>query len=281
MLRSLLFVPGDNERKLAKAREVKTDALVIDWEDAVAAGAKAAARRRTVEAMRASPPREHVLLIRVHTVGSEDFREDCKALEVCRPDGLMLSKCRSAADVHELARFLSGPDPESACAICPLIETAGGLLHAHAIAGSSERVFALGFGAEDFSAEIGLRRSEDEVELLYARSALVTAARAAGCDAFDSPCVMLGDEAKLAAAAARARNLGFAGKMAIHPEQVPILNAAFSPTEDELAWARRALESNPEGVGRVGGQMVDEAVLRQARRILRLQPGALNRNVAS
>jgi citrate lyase subunit beta / citryl-CoA lyase len=282
MLRSLLFVPADSERKLAKAKEVRADALVLDLEDAVAPAAKAAARRRMAEALQTGMRRDCVMLVRVSGVGSETFRDDCEALGACLPDGIMLSKCRSAADVLELAQFLSNPDPEGACAICPLIETAGGLLNAYGIACSSERVFALGFGAEDFSAEIGVRRTEDEVELLYARSALVIAARAAGCEVFDSPCITLNDEKRLASAAARARNLGFSGKIAIHPEQVPVLNAAFSPTEAELAWARRTLESSSEGgVGRIGSQMVDEAVLRQARRILRSQSGPVRRDVAS
>jgi len=281
MLRSLLFVPADSQRKLAKARETEADALVLDWEDSVGDGEKAAARRRTVEALGAGSPRGQVMLVRVNRAGSDAFREDCQALSARLPDGIMLSKC-SAADVHELAQFLCNRDPESTCGICPLIETASGLLNGRAIAGSSERVFALGLGAEDLSAELGLRRTEEEIELLYARSALVAAARAAGCEVFDSPCVTLNDEKKIAAAAARARNLGFSGMMAIHPEQISVLNAAFSPNEDELDWARRTLEASSNGgVSRIGNRMVDEAIVRQARRILRLQAGSVKRDVAS
>jgi citrate lyase beta subunit len=282
MLRSLLFVPADSERKLAKAKALPADALVLDWEDGVGTSNKPAARRHAIAALQAPERFEQLLIIRVNRAGSDSFREDCEALLVCLPDALMLSKCGSVSDLNELMQFLNIRDPEGACPICPFIESPGGLLNAHAIAVGSERVFALAFGAEDFSAELGLRRTEDEIELLYARSALVTAARAAGREAFDSPCLTLGDETKLAQSAARARNLGFSGKLAIHPEQVPVLNTAFSPTAEEVDWARRVLEAGSGGgAHRSEGQMVDEAVLRQARRILRPHTKWLNRHATS
>ena len=146
------------------------------------------------------------------------------------------------------------------------------LLNAFSIATASPRVAALLFGAEDFSAEMGILPSAGEIELLHARSSLVTQARAAGRDALDSPCLEFRDLRRIAAAARRARNLGFTGQMAIHPSQVKILNEIFSPSQLEFEKARAiiAAASPDAGVFSVEGSMVDEAVLKRARRVLRL-----------
>jgi len=277
ILRSLLFVPADSESKLAKAREIPADALVLDWEDSVPPESRPAARKRTAEILRERKQSTQEILIRFSGVGTQSFQADCDAVANELPDGLMLSKCCSAEDVLGLAEFLKDRDPLGRCVIYPLIESPAGLLNAFAIAKSSERVAGLAFGAEDFSAETGLCRTGDEIELLYARSALVTAGRAAGREVYDSPFIEFQDQEKLRASARRARNLGFTGKLAIHPSQVAVLNVMFSPIEAEVERARRLLEAFSAangGVVALEGQMVDEAVLRQARRILKLAAGS-------
>ncbi|MGH9427631.1 MAG: HpcH/HpaI aldolase/citrate lyase family protein [Terriglobia bacterium] len=277
VLRSLLFVPADNESKLVKARQIPADALVLDWEDSVAPESRPSARKRTAEVLKERQQFPQVILIRVSGVGTQSFQADCDVLANELPDGLMLSKCCSAEDVLRLAEFLKDRDPQGRCGIYPLIESPAGLLNAFAITTSSDRVAGLAFGAEDFSAETGLYRTADEIELLYARSMLVTAGRAAGREVYDSPCIEFQDLEKLRGSARRARNLGFTGKMAIHPSQVAVLNATFSPTEAEVERARSLLEgfsSQNAGVVVLEGQMVDEAVLRQARRVLSIAAGS-------
>lgn len=279
ILRSLIFVPADSESKLAKVRGIPADAVVFDWEDSVLPESRPAARKWTAEILRERKQFPQVILIRFSGAGTQSFQADCDALADELPDGLMLSKCCSAEDVLRLAEFLKDRDPVGRCVIYPLIESPAGLLNAFAIAKSSERVAGLAFGAEDFSAETGLYRTGEEIELLYARSALVTAGRAAGREVYDSPCIEFQDQEKLRSSARRARNLGFTGKLAIHPSQVAVLNAIFSPTEAEAQRARRLLKAfsaGQAGVVALEGQMVDEAVLRQARRILKLAPESLD-----
>jgi citrate lyase subunit beta/citryl-CoA lyase len=272
-LRSLLFVPGDNPSKLTKARGIPADALVLDWEDSVFPRDKSKARALTVEFLQRRAGLATAILVRVNPTASDCFEEDALALAARMPDGVVLSKCRSAEEVRLLEQRLKKTDPTSTCLMFPMVESAEGLLNAHAIAKSSARIGGVLFGAEDFSADVGIRTTAEESELLYARSALVTACRAAGCDPVDSPCLEFRDGRQVRAAAERARNFGFAGKLAIHPAQVPTLNEVFSPSEPEIEEARRILAvyaSSATGAARVAGRMVDEAVARQARRILRL-----------
>lgn len=269
-IRSLLFVPGNSQSKMATACRIRADVLILDWEDAVLPADKASARRKTVEFLR-QRSEGPLGFVRFNPAGTPAFEEDVKSLAEFIPAGIVLSKCQSAADVRQLAHALDRMDATSQCAICPLVESPKGLMDAMAIAAASPRVGSLAFGAEDFSAEMEIRRTEGEPELLYARSALVTACRAAGREAIDSPCLEFRDLARLETSAQRARNLGFSAKLAIHPDQIEAINRAFTPAPEEVARARVILDafsSAGTGVITVEGHMVDEAVLKRARRIL-------------
>lgn len=273
LLRSLLFVPGDNESKLRKAAGVPADALVIDWEDAVLPEQKPHARERTLHALSERSAYPQTVLVRLNAVETDEFEADCQALANCVPDGLMIPKCSSPDHADKIAAFLERTDPEGRCSIYALIESAAGVVRAPEIANCSPRVAALAFGAEDFSAQMGIHRSENDIELLYARSAVVTAARAGAREAYESPCLDFRNLDRVRDGAHRARNLGFSGQLAIHPGQVPILNEVFSPTEGEIAEAQRILDTFAKqgtGVMAVEGKVVDEPVLRRARRILQL-----------
>jgi citrate lyase subunit beta/citryl-CoA lyase len=273
ILRSLLFVPADSEAKIAKAREIPADALIFDWEDSVLPEMKHLARKRTSEALIARQRFSQAVVIRFNAVGSEQFPTDCHALADTLPDGIMLSKCSSAGDVVELVQALTNKDPAGQCVIYPLIESPRGLFNALEIAHSSDRIAGLAFGAEDFSAAMNIQRTSDQMELLYARSVVVAAARAAGREGYDSPCVDFTDRDKLVVSAQRARNLGFTGQMAIHPSQVDLLNDVFSPTVAEIESARHLIERFSvarTGAVSIEGKMVDEAVLRRARQLLEL-----------
>ncbi|MBI3668060.1 MAG: CoA ester lyase [Acidobacteria bacterium] len=264
ILRSLLFVPAANARKVEKARQWQADAVILDWEDAVLPEDKPLARMLTRELLLGRGEAGPKILVRLNPVSSDWFADDLAALESLRPDGALLSKCRSPEEVERTAKALD-------CGLCPLIESPLGLQNAFSIATASPLVEALAFGAEDFCAETGIRRSDGEPELLYARSAIVTACRAAGREVYDSPCLELEDLEAVRVSAERSRNLGFSGKLAIHPKHVPVIDGVFSPTDEEVREAQLLLEAfaaSPSGALRWKGRMVDEAILRQARRIL-------------
>lgn len=271
-LRTLLFVPGDSRGKLDKSQRSQADALILDWEDAVAPQKKAEARLLTLEFLRRRATLPQMIILRLNPVFSSAFQEDCAILDQCNVDGIMLSKCRTADDVCRLEEVLKTVAALDNCRVYPLLESPDALLNAFSIAMVSPRVAALAFGAEDFAAEMGIVRTADEIELLYARSSLVAQARAAGRDALDSPCLEFREPRRLAASARRARNLGFTGKLAIHPSQVRTLNKIFSPSERELKAARDivAAASANTGAFSIDGSMVDEAVLKRARRVLQI-----------
>jgi citrate lyase subunit beta/citryl-CoA lyase len=274
VMRSLLFVPADSEPKLTKAKQIAADALILDWEDAVLPENKASARRLSRDFLLGRTSSKPSVLIRCNPVGSRSFAEDCIALDAILPDGILLSKCQSAAEVLQLDEVLNKRDSASQVRVYPLVESPLGLLNAFAIVTCTTRVAGLGFGAEDFSAEMRISRTPGEIELLYARSALVTACHAAGRDAIDSPCLEWKDPDRLRAHVQAARNLGFTGKLAIHPAQVPVVNDVFSPSPSEVERARRmvdAFSASGSAVLAWDGTMVDEAVVRRARQILEWQ----------
>jgi len=270
-MRSHLFVPGNDERKLLKSSKIAVDALIVDWEDSVLSEHKAFARNLTKSLLRQGGLIKPFTLIRLNSVSTPDFEADCDALRGIIVGGVLLSKCDSATDIQALDNVLDRNFPERQVQIYALIESAAGIVNASAIAASSRRLKGLAFGAEDFCADTGISRTPGEIELLYARSVLVTTSRAFRLQAIDSPCMNVKDEAKLKFEAQAARNLGFTGKLAIHPSQVPILNEIFTPNRQEIERARKIVEAfsaSGSGVITHEGSVVDEAVVRGARQIL-------------
>ncbi|MGH9648225.1 MAG: HpcH/HpaI aldolase/citrate lyase family protein [Bryobacteraceae bacterium] len=268
-LRTWLFVPGDDEKKMTRCLHVQADTLVLDWEDSVLPTRKESARKHTL-GMSSAFGGDRLLFIRINRIRSPWFEGDMSALAVAKPGGIVLPKCESAADVREVVQFLERI-PEWDCRVCPLIESPRGLLEAVNIASASERVIALAFGAEDFCVATGIRRTAGEQELLFARSALVVTAKARGLAAIDSPTIVLDDLEKLREDARRALHLGFTGKLVIHPKHLPIVADAFTPNAEEVQEAQELLNRasiEPAGVFRWRGRMVDEPLLEQARRIV-------------
>ena len=268
-LRTWLFVPGDDARKLARCRNFPADTLVLDWEDSVLPNDKESARRRTSETSAAFSG-DLLFFVRINGIHSPWFKDDINALAVAKPGGIVLPKCESAADVREVIQFLERV-PGWDCRVCPIIESPAGLLEAANIASASERVIALAFGAEDFCAATEIRRTAGEQELLFARSALVVAAKARGLAAIDSPTLVLDDLEKLREDALRSLHMGFTGKLVIHPKHLPIVADAFTPNAEEVQEAQELLNRasiEPAGVFRWRGRMVDEPLLEQARRIV-------------
>ena len=279
-LRSPLFAPGDSERKAARAIASDADCVILDLEDSVANAAKDGARATTATIVRATEGR--AIVVRVNPRGTPWHLADLAAIVPTGPTALMLPKCAGAADLIVLDHHLEAL--ETACGrpaggigvIAIATETAASVLALPTLAGGAPRLLALCFGAEDLSADLGIdpRRADGSYlrPIAAARAALLIAAAAAGVPALDTPHVDPRDPAGLAREAAAAAADGFAGKLVIHPDQIGPVNAAFSPSIERIAWARRVLDgfaANPgAGVFALDGKMIDRPHLRLAERIL-------------
>ena len=264
-------MPAVRPDRYPKALATGADAVCLDLEDGVAFGAKETAREQAFALLAGREPTPAEVSLRINDVKTELGRTDLAALIEAgvRPDALMLPKVAGADEIEEVEAALS-----RAGAPLPLIvqlETAAGVLAADGIAAASSNVSAVFFGAIDLSADLG---SAVEWEaLLYARSRVVLAAGAAGVSALDTPFMDVPAVAALAEESRRVRRLGFAGKAAIHPSQVPVIQGAFSPSDEELAWARKivaAYERQQGGVLLVDGKLIERPVVRSAQRSLQI-----------
>lgn len=266
--RTVLFSPGDRPEMCRKAPASGADTVVFDLEDAVAPPRKAEARTAVRDVL-GDPAFDPDCEVAVR-VG--DAAADLDALSPdARLDALVVPKVGSLADVVEVRDVLA--DRDRSLPLFALVETATGVLNAAAVA-SADAVDALVFGAEDFAASIGATRTEEGTEVLYARQRVLVAARAAGVDAIDTLVTDYEDDEALRDDTATTVRLGYDGKLAIHPRQVAIINEAFTPDADRVAWARRVLaarddaEAAGRGVFSVDGEMIDAPLVAQAERVL-------------
>ena len=268
--RSWLFVPADSEKKIAKALDCDADALIFDLEDSVAPARKAAAR----DILKGLPKRSGgpVWWVRVNPLTSEFHKDDLEVLGVADVHGIVLPKAESGADVTQLAHR-TGNIPIHAI----VTETAASLFGLLSYRSPNSTLTAMSWGAEDLSAALGASSKFDETGALtfpyqLARTLCLAGAAAAGVQPVDGIQADYRDLAALQREAAAARRDGFTGKLAIHPDQVPVINAAFSPSPEELAEARAivdAFNKAPEaGVLSVAGRMVDRPHLVQAQSII-------------
>lgn len=267
--RSILFTCGLQPHRFAKARHSGADICLVDCEDSVPPHGKARARTAAAEFFVPARERSAPLAVRINAVTDPDGLADLLAVRSWPhpPDLVMVPKVESPRDL-EIVRAVLGPK-QSDIAVMAIVETARGVLNAPAIA-RSPGLTALVFGSADYSMSINSTMAWEP--LLAARTQLVQAARAAGIDAVDTPLFDIGDTAGLAAESRRVRDLGFSGKAAIHPSQIPIINEAFSPGADVLERARRIVagaEANDENICVVDGMMVGAPIIEAARRTLR------------
>ena len=268
--RSWLFVPADSEKKIAKALDSDADAIIFDLEDSVAPANKAAAR----DILKRLPQRSErpQLWVRVNPIGSEFHRDDLHLMGVADIHGIVLPKAESGADVVELAHR-TGSIPIHAI----VTETAASLFNLLSYRDPRSPLAAMSWGAEDLSAALGATSKYDadgSLSFTYrlARSLCLAGAVAAGVQPVDGVFADFRDDDGLKAETEAARREGFTGKLAIHPAQVPVINAAFTPAADEVRHAEAivaAFEAHPDaGVLSVDGRMVDRPHLVQARRVL-------------
>ena len=283
----LLFVPGDDARKLAKAPLSGADALVFDLEDAVALDRKLEARGLTVEHLAGGGSAQQSRWVRVNGLATGLTLQDLVAVMPVGPNGIVLPKCTGPTDVETLSQWLEafeaafGLEPKSTGIIGIATETASGVLGLSGFAGyRSERLKGLMWGAEDLSADIGGSARGDDGAYLsvprLARDLCLLAANASGVLAIDAVNINFANKEALAQEAQEAARAGFGAKAAIHPSQVPTINLAFQPTERDITWARRVVAalSAGAGVAVVDGAMVDKAHLRRAQRIVDLVSAA-------
>jgi citrate lyase subunit beta / citryl-CoA lyase len=269
--RSMLFMPASRADMIAKIPRLAPDVAVADLEDAVAPGEKAAARRTAAEAIGAlDPGAPSTVLVRVNPVGSPWFAEDVAAAAASGAAGIVVPKLATPQHRHEIQQALARNSWPGALVVAG-IETALGVADARSLLASG--LSGAYFGAEDYIADIGGRRSPGGEEVLYARSAVCLAAHLAGIPAVDQAVVGLSDDEHFLADARRGQNLGYQGKICIHPRQVELAHQAFTPTPDELAQARAVIAAGAAGVGVVDGHMVDEVHVRMARATLARSPG--------
>ena len=283
-LRSPLFAPGDSARKAEKALASSADAVILDLEDSVAAPAKDAARLATAALLRdlAGPARRPGIIVRNNPPGTPWYLSDLAAIVAGAPDAVMLPKCSGPDDLlaldHHLEILEAAAGLKLGCVgVLPIVtETAASVLGLCGMAGGAHRVLAFCFGAEDLSADLGIAPRHDDASypapIAHARAAVLIAAAAAGLPALDTPWPDPRDPAGLAAEAATAARDGFTGKLCIHPDQIAAVNAAFTPSLERLAWARRVRDgfaANPQaGVFALDGKMIDRPHLRLAERLL-------------
>lgn len=280
-LRTVLFVPGNDRRKLDKAFGLAASAVVLDLEDAVASSEKVAARAIVRESVLALPDDAMPVGVRINSLesGLADADLDALAEALPRISLIALPMVESADDVRHVASRLDELERSTggAVSLLAITETARGILAAREIAASSPRLRTLLFGPADLARELGVELTADGFEHLHARSAVVLAARAAGKEGpIDGPYLNLADDDGCALSASWSRRLGFQGKLVLHPRQLPIVTAAFAPSERELAWARevdRAFrEAEAAGVSSIqlaDGTFVDYPVAERARDLLR------------
>ena len=265
-VRSLMFVPGDRADMIAKLPRFSPDTAVVDLEDAVAADQKDAGREVAARAVdELGGGGATTMLVRVNPPGTAQFSDDVAAAAACAADGIVVPKLGSLDQLTQVHAELAAHDWQSAVLVGG-IENALGVADARlVVAGGLSAVY---FGAEDYVADIGGRRTDAGHEVLYARSQVVLAAHLAGIPAVDQAVVGIGDDEQFSRDAHDGVALGYQGKICLHPRQVELAHLAFTPTADEVTHAHAVVAAAEKGVGVVDGQMVDDVHLRMALGVL-------------
>jgi citrate lyase subunit beta/citryl-CoA lyase len=281
MLRSFLFVPADSEKKLAKARGSAADALILDLEDSVAAENRPMSRAMIRDFLTEKHPQS--IWVRINPLGSDDFIRDVEAMVASQPAGFVIPKpdgphVLNVIDAHILTRESLAELPVGGIKLMPVAtETPTAVLSLGDYRSPRPRLAALTWGAEDLSAALGgadNRDGQGEFLLTFqiVRTLCLIAAKAAGVEAIETLHANFRDTAGLERAARAAQREGFGGMLAIHPDQVEIINAAFTPSAADVEHARKVVAAFESGAGvaSLDGKMLDQPHLKQARHVLAL-----------
>lgn len=288
--RTVLFAPGDDQKKTGQVFTAGADAIVLDLEDAVTPERKNIAREIVREALpKPSPPVPS--FIRVNPVSSPYILKDLEMVVHLPVAGIMLAKAESGEEVRRVDWLLNLLEQDrkitpGRLVIIPFIESARGIERAEEIAGAATRVWCLAFGGNDYTMDIGVNYSQEGTELFYARCRLVTASRIAGiAPPLDTVNPNFKDIQALVKEVKQVKQLGFQGKLVIHPVQVNPVNEVFTPTPDEIAWAKKVVDifaqaqAKDAGVIQMEGKMVELPVVRRAQQILSLLEAIASKQV--
>lgn len=277
--RALLYMPGDDMRKIQKATTLGVDCICMDMEDGVALNRKGAARAAILEALLSMDFGPSERLARINPIGSGLETEDLHIVLEGHPDGIVLPKVESAASLGWADVVIAGVEKAhgwtaGGIGLIAIVETARGIVNLAQIAAAAPRLQALIFGAEDLAGDMGMTRTPEGWEVFYARSAVVTYAAAFNLQAIDQVYVDFHDTEGLMREAAQGARMGFAGKQVIHPNQVAPVQEAFIPSEEELARAKailaaaKAHQAAGTGAFALDGRMVDAPVVKAAERVI-------------
>jgi len=277
--RALLYMPGDDRRKIEKSTTLGVDCICMDLEDGTAVSKKAEARSVIAQAMRELDFGASERCIRINSIGSGFEKDDLAAALAARPDAIVVPKI----EIDEQVKWVSGQIESyelsnqlnmGSIRLLIGVETAKGILNLREIAEADKRLEAVIFGAEDYAASVGATRTKEATEVLYARSAVVAACAANDLQAIDMVYIDFKDSEGLRLEAEAGAGLGFSGKQVIHPNQVPVAQEAFTPSDAAVAYAKRVVESfeasQKEGKGAyaLDGKMIDMPLLKNAQKVL-------------
>ena len=279
--RSLLYIPGNNPGMIQNCAIYGSDGVLLDLEDSISISEKDSARKLVKHALKTLDfgPVERV--VRINGLDTLFFRDDLEEIVPSRPDAVRIPKIDSPDDIQTADEIITrlerehGMEPGSV-RIHAMLETARAIVNAPSIAASSPRILGLTIGGQDLAADLGIKATREGLEMLYAKSAVILAAKANGLLAFDTVYTDINNQEGLREQAKMSVSLGFSGKAAIHPSQIAIIHEAFSPDEKEVRKAERivrgAKEAEERGLGvvAVDGRMVDAPVVAQAVRTLEL-----------
>lgn len=281
LLRSILFTPGNNMRMIYKTPTLAMDAVILDLEDSVPMIEKDTARVFIRDTLDLAGSGGAEVYVRINGLMTGLTAQDCDFVIQKGLDGVMLPKVESKEDVIESEKIIEKLEKErgmkpGSIVLIPTLETAKGVVNVYEIAVASKRVIAIGFGAVDFTRDMGTSLSKEGAELFFARSQVAIAARAAGVQALDTVFIDLADKEGLIKDSQLAKQLGFKGKFLIHPSQIEPVNQIFSPLPKEIEYAKKVVsafkEAEARGLGAASleGRMIDIAVFRQAEDLLTL-----------
>jgi len=281
MLRSLLFVPGNRPNMLDKALGVQPDAYVPDLEDSVPDSEKENARGVVASYLEKLGGAGPAVIPRVNSLHSSLLDDDLAAVVGPHIHALSIGKIESVDDIEQLCERIAALERRAGVEVgrvklIPWIETALAVVHCHAICSASPRIIGVAFGAEDFTNDMGIERPQDDAELAFARNTVCIAARAAEVAALDTPYFQFKNEDGLRTNVLAGKAIGFKGKFAIHPAQIDGINRGFSPSETEVAHARRVVaafeqaERSGRGSTSLDGRVIDVPVVKRARALLEL-----------
>ena len=280
MRRSMLFIPGNTPNLVVNSPYLGADAIIFDLEDAVSPAEKDSARILVRNTLRYMDLRGRETIVRINAIDTDYWQKDVEEMAAQGPDILMVPKSGRPEDIRTVDEYLTRVEERLGgghrILLMPLIETALGVENAYAIARASSRVTALFLGAEDLTADLRCQRTKGGQEIAYARARLVTAARAAEVDVYDTPFTDVNDDEGIWQDAETARALGLTGKASISPRHVQAINTVFSPSQAEVdyAWevmdAIRAAKEQGRGAIALRGKMIDAPIVARAQRTLEM-----------